>query len=85
MASIALVNATPRRRHIILLAADGAGAGAVPGTGAVLGALAGEAADMLDAATVPVMFVVLLVLMTTPAGTAADNNTRIRCIHSSAG
>ena len=69
MASIAMLTANTVRRRIGSPAADGAGAGAVPGAGAVLGALAGEAAETLDAATVLVRFVVLLVLVTTPAGT----------------
>ncbi len=64
-----MLTATTVRRRIGSPAADGAGAGAVLGTGAVAGVLAGEADETLDVATVPVLFVVLLVLVVTPAGT----------------
>ena len=77
---MAALHATTLHRCIDWPAADGAGAGAV------LGALAGEAAEVLDAATVPVMFDVLLVLTMTPAGTGSDTTqTRINAPHLGAG
>ncbi len=73
-----MLTANAVRRRIGSPAADGAGAGAVPGAGAVAGALAGEADETLDAATVLMRFVVLLVLVRTPAGTDTEKEYQSR-------